>query len=52
MFSKEKMNRRDVPEMTVLNKIRRSDQQDGISAIKRDVASHFSFGKSKNIETE
>ena len=52
MFSKEKMKRRDVPEMTVLNEMRRSDQEDRISDIKKDVASHFSFGKSKTIETE
>jgi len=51
-LSKEKMTKRDVPEMTLINQMKRSNKEDGLSYVKKDSASYFTFGKSKNIETE
>lgn len=50
--SKEKLQKTNVPEMITINKMNRSKKEDGISQIGKDSASHFSFGKSKIIETE
>ena len=46
------MQKTNVPEMITINKMNRSKKEDGISQIGKDSASHFSFGKSKIIETE
>ena len=50
--SKEKLQKVNIPEMIVINEMNRAKKEDGISQIGKDSASHFSFGKSKIIETE
>lgn len=52
MNSKEKLEKGNVPEMITINEINRLKREDDISKIGKDSASHFSFGKSKIIETE
>ena len=50
--SKEKLQKVNVPEMIIINEMNRSKKENEISQIGKDSASHFSFGKSKIIETE